>query len=40
MEYAFIGGGNMGWAMASALIGKGVCPPGEILVVEPEEANR
>jgi len=30
----------MGWAMASALIGKGVCPPGEILVVEPEEANR
>ena len=40
MEYSFIGGGNMGRAMATALIGRGVCLPGEILVVEPDEANR
>lgn len=40
MKYAFIGGGNMGRALASALIGKGVCLPGEILVVDPDEAAR
>ncbi len=40
MKYAFIGGGNMGRALASALIGKGVCLGGDILVVDPDEAAR
>jgi pyrroline-5-carboxylate reductase len=40
MQYAFIGGGNMGRALASALIGKGVCLGGEILVVDPDERAR
>ena len=35
MKYAFIGGGNMGRALAAALIGKGVCLGGDILVVDP-----
>lgn len=40
MEYAFIGGGNMGRALAAALIGQGVCLGEEILVVDPDEAAR
>jgi pyrroline-5-carboxylate reductase len=40
MDYAFIGGGNMGTAMAAALIGKGVCEASDILVVDPEEQAR
>lgn len=40
MKYAFIGGGNMGRALASALISRGVCPGGEILVIDPDEACR
>jgi pyrroline-5-carboxylate reductase len=40
MKYAFIGGGNMGRALAAALIGKGVCLGEDILVVEPDEAAR
>ena len=40
MQYAFIGGGNMGRALAAALVGKGVCLAGEILVVDPDEAAR
>ena len=40
MKYAFIGGGNMGRALAAALIGKGVCLGGEILVVDPDAAAR
>ncbi|HEX9841467.1 MAG TPA: pyrroline-5-carboxylate reductase, partial [bacterium] len=40
MQYAFIGGGNMGRALAAALIGKGVCLGDEILVVDPDEGAR
>lgn len=40
MKYAFIGGGNMGRALAAALIGKGVCLPADILVVDPDDAAR
>jgi pyrroline-5-carboxylate reductase len=40
MEYAFIGGGNMGRALAAALIRQGVCKPEEILVVDPVEGAR
>jgi pyrroline-5-carboxylate reductase len=40
MEYVFIGGGNMGTAMAAALIGKGVCEGAEILVVDPDGPAR
>jgi pyrroline-5-carboxylate reductase len=40
MQFAFIGGGNMGRALAAALIGKGVCLGGDILVVDPDEAAR
>ncbi|HKI99023.1 MAG TPA: pyrroline-5-carboxylate reductase [bacterium] len=40
MKYAFIGGGNMGRALAAALVGKGVCLAEDILVVEPAEAAR
>lgn len=38
--YAFVGGGNMGRALAAALISKEVCPPAAILVVDPESACR
>ncbi len=40
MDYAFIGGGNMGRAIAAALIGKGVCRGKDILVVDPDGAAR
>lgn len=40
LEFAFIGGGNMGRALAAALIGQGVCPPDRILLVEPDPAAR
>lgn len=40
MDYAFIGGGNMGRALAASLVGKGVCLGGEILVVDPDEQAR
>jgi len=40
MKYAFVGGGNMGRALAAALIGQGVCLPGDIYVVEPDEERR
>lgn len=40
MEYAFIGAGNMGRALAAALIGKGVCPPEEIVAFDPDEKAR
>ena len=40
MRFAFIGGGNMGRAMAGALIAKGVCDGAEILVVDPDAKAR
>ena len=40
MDYAFVGGGNMGRAMAAALIGRGVSAPEKILVVDPDEGCR
>jgi pyrroline-5-carboxylate reductase len=40
MQYAFIGGGNMGHALAAALIGKGVCLGEDILVVDPSPEAR
>lgn len=36
MEYAIIGGGNMGRAMALALVEKRVCAPGALLVADPD----
>lgn len=40
MEYAFIGGGNMGRAMATALVERRVCAAREVLVVDPDPACR
>ncbi|MCZ6627181.1 MAG: pyrroline-5-carboxylate reductase [SAR324 cluster bacterium] len=40
IEYAFIGGGNMGQALAAALIGRDVCRPEAILVVDPDAGCR
>jgi pyrroline-5-carboxylate reductase len=40
MQIAFIGGGNMGRALAAAVIRQGVCKPAEVLVVEPVEVAR
>ena len=40
MDFAFIGGGNMGRAMAQALVERNVCPPQRVLVVEPDAAAR
>ncbi|MBI4082914.1 MAG: pyrroline-5-carboxylate reductase [Candidatus Lambdaproteobacteria bacterium] len=40
MDYAFIGGGNMGRALAAAVIARGVSPPGKVLIVEPQRASR
>lgn len=40
MEYAFIGGGNMGRALAAALIVNKICPATDILVVDPDGAAR
>jgi pyrroline-5-carboxylate reductase len=38
--YAFVGAGNMGRALAAALIHKKVCPPEAILLVDPDPACR
>lgn len=40
MKYAFIGGGNMGRAMASALISSGVCAAKDVLVIDPDATCR
>lgn len=40
MRFVFIGGGNMGRAMAGALIKKGVCAGAEILVVDSDAKAR
>jgi len=40
MEFAFIGGGNMGRAMATALVERRVCEANELLVVDPDDACR
>ncbi|MCH8841351.1 MAG: pyrroline-5-carboxylate reductase [SAR324 cluster bacterium] len=40
MDYVIIGGGNMGRAMAVALVETGVCAPERLLVVDPEPACR
>lgn len=40
MKYAFIGGGNMGSAMAAALVQRGLCAAAEILVVDPDAARQ
>lgn len=40
MEYAFIGGGNMGRAIATALVERRVCAPADLLVVDPDAACR
>ena len=41
MDYAFVGGGNMGHALAAALIRHGVARPSQVLVVDPSaEARR
>jgi pyrroline-5-carboxylate reductase len=40
MAYAIIGGGNMGRALAAALIGKGIVTGDKVLVVDPEESAR
>ena len=40
MKIAFIGGGNMGRAMISAIIGKGLAEPEEITVADVREESR
>lgn len=40
MDYAFIGGGNMGYALAAAAVRRGVSLPGQILVSDPSGAAR
>ena len=41
MDYAFVGGGNMGYALAAAAVRRGVSEPGRILVADPSgEARR
>ena len=40
MEFAIIGGGNMGRAIAFALVEKGVCPPERLIVVDPDPGCR
>jgi pyrroline-5-carboxylate reductase len=40
MEFALIGGGNMGRAIATALVEKRVSAPAELLVVDPDPACR
>ncbi len=37
MKIAFIGGGNMGQAMLSAIVSKGICRPEDISVCEPNK---
>lgn len=39
-RFVFVGGGNMGRAMAAALIAQKVCAAEEILVVEPHQETR
>lgn len=40
MDYAFIGGGNMGAAMAQALVKQNICEAGSVLIVDPDEARQ
>ncbi len=40
MDFAFIGGGNMGRALAAAVIRQGVSKPANVLVVDPVETAR
>lgn len=40
MDTIFIGGGNMGYALAAALIGRGVSLPERVLVVDPAPEAR
>jgi pyrroline-5-carboxylate reductase len=40
MQIAFIGGGNIGRALAAAVIRQGVSKPAEVIVVEPVEVAR
>src|SRR5579863_4200736 len=40
LDYLFIGGGNMGYALAAALIRKGVTQPGNIAVADPQPEAR
>ena len=41
MDYLFIGGGNMGYALAAAAVRRGLCPPDRVLVTDPSpEARR
>ena len=40
MEYQFVGGGNMGYALAAALIQQRICPASEILVTDPTPEAR
>jgi pyrroline-5-carboxylate reductase len=40
LDYLFIGGGNMGYALAAAVVRRGVCPAGRVLVSDPEPAAR
>ncbi len=40
MKIAFIGGGNMGRAMISAIIGKGLAEPEDIIVADVKEESR
>jgi pyrroline-5-carboxylate reductase len=40
LDTIFIGGGNMGYALAAALIGRGVSRPDQVLVVDPAPAAR
>lgn len=40
MDFAFVGGGNMGRALAAALIRQGVSKPANVLVIDPDETAR
>lgn len=40
MDYLFIGGGNMGYALAAAVVRRGVCPPDRMLVTDPAPEAR
>jgi len=40
LDYVFIGGGNMGHALAAALIGQGVARPAQVLIVDPDSGAR
>jgi pyrroline-5-carboxylate reductase len=40
LDYAFVGGGNMGYALAAAVVRRGVCAPAQILVADPAPEAR